>query len=106
MREAPMATRRTAIPVKRKRRGQDRVRDRRFVIKVNDDERRMLDAICEDDVRSTASWFRVTIRRAWLARDPRTQAADTYQRFEGDDRERPFEVWTRLDEDERDQLEI
>ena len=78
----------------------------RVVVMMSEDEHEQLLALCEDDVRPVASWFRVVVRRAWESRKPRRGAGGVFQRQEDDGQRRRVEVWTRLSEDERDQLDV
>jgi len=78
----------------------------RVVVMMSDEEHERLLALCEDDVRPVASWFRVIVRRAWESRRPRRGAAGVFQRQEDDGLRRRVEVWTRLSDEERDQLDI
>jgi hypothetical protein len=78
----------------------------RVVVMMSEEEHERLLALCDDDVRPVASWFRVVVRRAWEARKPRKGAPGVFQRQEDDGQRRRVEVWTRLSEEERDQLDI
>ncbi len=78
----------------------------RVVVMMSDEEHQQLLLLCEDDVRPVASWFRVVVRRAWEARRPRRGAPGVFQRQEDDGQRRRVEVWTRLSEVERDQLDV
>lgn len=78
----------------------------RVVVMMSDEEHQRLLALCEDDVRPVASWFRVVVRRAWQARKPRRGAPGPFQRQEDDGERRRVEVWTRLSEEERDRLDV
>jgi hypothetical protein len=78
----------------------------RVVVMMSEEEHDQLLALCDDDVRPVASWFRVVVRRAWESRKPRRGGNGTFQRQEDDGQRRRVEVWTRLSEDERDQLDV
>lgn len=77
----------------------------RVVVKMTRAERDELVALCEEDVRTVGSWFRLAVRRAWKKRKP-PRKAPTYQRNEGDGVSRQIDVWARLTDSERDQLDI
>ncbi len=56
-------------------------------------------------MRTVGSWFRLQVRRAWRTRRaPRRPPA--YQRNQGDGVTRTVDVWARLTEEERDQLDV
>lgn len=78
----------------------------RVVVMMSEEEHDHLLALCDDDVRPVASWFRVVVRRAWESRKPRRTGNGTFQRQEDDGQRRRVEVWTRLSEEERDQLDV
>lgn len=77
----------------------------RVVIMMNDEEQGKLLVLCDDDVRPVSSWFRIVVRRAWQVRKP-AKKAKRFQRREDDGLRRHVEVWTRLSDDERDQLDV
>jgi hypothetical protein len=77
----------------------------RVVVKMTRQERDELVAQCEEEVRTVGSWFRLAVRRSWKKRKP-PRKAPPYQRNEGDGVSRQIDVWARLTESERDQLDI
>ena len=77
----------------------------RVVVKMTKAERDELVAVCEEEVRTVGSWFRLAVHRAWKKRKP-PRKAPPYQRNEGDGVSRQIDVWARLTESERDQLDI
>lgn len=77
----------------------------RIVVKVTKPERDALARKCEDEVRTVGSWFRLQIRRAWkVHKAPKRRPP--YQRNADDGVSRKIDLWARLTETERDQLEI
>ncbi len=77
----------------------------RVVVKMTHADRDTLVAHCEDEVRSVGSWFRLQVRKAWKVRRP-PKRTPGYQRNQGDGVERRLDVWARLTEEERDQLDV
>lgn len=77
----------------------------RIVVKVTKPERDALVARCEEEVRTVGSWFRLQIQRAWRARKPPRRVQE-YRRKQGDGVSRTIDVWARVTDDERDQLEV
>lgn len=77
----------------------------RVVVKMTRAERDELVALCEEEVRTVGSWFRLAVKRAWKKRKP-PRKVPTYQRNEGDGVSRQIDVWARLTDSERDQLDI
>lgn len=109
--KAPRPTARVTKPVGKTSRATSKVlarrprRSLRVVIMMSDEEQGQLLQLCDDDVRPVSSWFRVVVRRAWQARKP-AKKAKHFQRREDDGLQRQVEVWTRLSEEERDQLDV
>ncbi len=77
----------------------------RVVVKMTRADRDELVGLCEEEVRTVGSWFRLAVKRAWKKRKP-PRKAPTYQRNEGDGVSRQIDVWARLTDSERDQLDI
>ncbi len=77
----------------------------RVVVKFTQVDRDALFAHCEDEVRTAGSWFRLQVRRAWKTRKP-PKRPPPYQRNQGDGVHREVDIWARLTETERDQLDI
>jgi hypothetical protein len=77
----------------------------RVVVKMTKEDRDVLVAHCEDEVRTVGSWFRYQVQRAWRARRA-PRRPPPYQRSQGDGVVRRIDVWARLTETERDQLEV
>jgi hypothetical protein len=77
----------------------------RVVVKMTKEDRDALAAHCADEVRTVGSWFRLKVRRAWAKRRPPKRAPE-YQRNQGDGVSRNIDVWARLTEEERDQLDV
>lgn len=76
----------------------------RVVVKVTKPERDALTALCEEEVRTVGSWFRLQVRRAWRERKP-PRRRPAYKRNADDGVSRTIDLWARLTETERDQLE-
>ena len=77
----------------------------RIVVKVTKPERDALTRKCEDEVRTVGSWFRLQIRRAWKTRKA-PKRLPPFRRNEGDGVSRHVDLWARLTDEERDQLEV
>jgi hypothetical protein len=68
-------------------------------------DRVSLGAHCEVEVRAVGSWFRLKVREAWRRRRP-PRRPPPHQRNQGDGVQRTIDVWARLTEQERDQLDV
>ena len=77
----------------------------RVVVKMTKDDVKTLQRHCENEVRTVGSWFRLQVRRAWQNRKP-PKKHGLYQRNANDGVSRQVDVWARLTEEERDQLEV
>lgn len=77
----------------------------RVVVKMTNRESEDLKRICEKDVRTIGSWFRLQVRRAWATRKP-PKKQQGFLRNELDGKKRTVDVWARLTDTERDQLDI
>lgn len=77
----------------------------RVVVKMTKAERDTLVRHCEEEVRTVGSWFRQQVRNAWRTRKP-PKKYPAFQRNQADGHSRQIDVWARLTESERDQLDI
>ncbi len=79
--------------------------DVRVVVKMTKEEVAGLKKVCDDDVRTVGSWFRLQVKQAWKNRKP-PKKIGFYQRNADDGVYRQVDVWARLTDEERDQLEV
>jgi hypothetical protein len=77
----------------------------RVVVKMTKPDRDALVARCEEEVRTVGSWFRLQVQRAWRSRKA-PRRPPPYQRDQGDGVVRTIDVWARLTDEERDQLDV
>lgn len=80
----------------------------RVVVKMTKEEVKRLKEFCDRDVRTVGSWFRLQVQKAWRSRKPPKKQSFHcfYQRNADDGLVRNINVWARLTEEERDQLEV
>ena len=84
----------------------EEVANQRLVVKMTKQEAKALREMCEDEVRTVGSWFRLQVRQAWRDRPKNKKPAKTFLRNDPDGETRGTDVWARLTESERDKLDI
>ena len=78
----------------------------RVMVKMTKEDSAALRRLCEDEVRTVGSWFRLQVKRAWEVYSPSGRYPTGFQRNEDDGVKRMHDVWARLTETERDQLDV